>query len=53
LERFDNTKDAVSKAKDLGLLIYAGELDDKAVALDETVDNLIKNKNLQNKLVIL
>jgi tRNA G18 (ribose-2'-O)-methylase SpoU len=23
------------------------------VALDETVDNLIKNKNLQNKLVIL
>lgn len=35
IERFNNTQDAIVKAREMGLLVYAGELDDKAVALSD------------------
>ena len=35
LERFDNAQDAIEKARKLGLLVFAWELDEKAVALDK------------------
>jgi tRNA G18 (ribose-2'-O)-methylase SpoU len=38
LQRFDNAKDAIKKARDLNLLVLAGELDDKAIALDNVSD---------------
>ena len=50
LERFDNAQEAIKKARELNLLVLAGELDDKAIALDQISSN---RKKSQNKLIIL
>ncbi len=65
LERFENVEDAIKKARKLGFLILAWELDEKAVALDklDILNSSLpfpKSRGLpavaewqQNKLIIL
>jgi tRNA G18 (ribose-2'-O)-methylase SpoU len=53
LQRFDNAQEAMERARDLNFLIFAWELDEKAIALDQVFNKLKLNKNTQNKLIIL
>jgi len=49
LERFDNTQEAIEKAKNLNFLVLAGELHDKAIALDK----ISKILNYWNKKILI
>ena len=57
LERFDNTQDAMDKAREFGMLIFAWELDKKAVALDKLDCHVSQSLDSQwqagGKLIIL
>ena len=58
LERFDNAQDAIDKAREFGMLVFAWELDEKAISLGDlkTLDSSFHSEwqdNKKNTMLVL